>query len=159
MQKISPCLWFDGQAEEAAKFYVSIFANSRIVNIMRWPPGGPVPEGTPLLVDFELEGQSFQALNGGPQFKFNEAISLSISCETQAEVDALWQKLTAGGGQDGNCSWIKDKYGISWQIVPKLLPQLLNDPDRAKAGRVMAAMMQMNKIDIDKLKQAALAEK
>lgn len=155
MQKITPCLWFDGNAEEAANFYISIFPNSKIVSIMRWPPGMPGPENSVLVVYFELAGQSFMALNGGPQFKFNEAISLSVDCETQAELDAYWEKLLAGGGQPSECSWLKDKFGVSWQICPRILPQLLQDPDRAKAGRVMAAMMTMSKIDIDKLKQAA----
>src|SRR5438309_1970551 len=116
MQKIAPCLWFDGNAEEAVNFYVSVFANSRIVNVLRAPPGMPMPENSVVLVEFELEGQSFQALNGGPQFKFTEAISLSVSCATQQEVDTLWAKLTADGGQPSNCSWLKDKFGLSWQI-------------------------------------------
>lgn len=154
MQKIATCLWFDGNAEEAVNFYVSVFANSRIVSVLRAPPGGPMPADSAILVTFELEGQTFLALNGGPQFKFSEAISLSVSCATQAEVDALWEKLTAGG-QPSDCSWLKDKYGLSWQICPKVLIDLLMDPDRGKAGRVMNAMMTMSKIDIAKLQQAA----
>lgn len=154
MQKITPCLWFDRNAEEAAKFYTSIFKNSKIVNILRCGEAGPYPKGTVLLVQFQLEGQDFQALNGGPEFKFNEAISLSVDCESQAEVDDLWAKLTADGGQPSQCSWLKDKYGVSWQIVPRILPQLLNDPNPEKARRAMLAMMQMSKIDVAKLKQA-----
>ncbi len=155
MDKLTPCLWFDNNAETAVNFYISVFANSRIISIMRWPPGGPAPEGTVLVIYFELEGQSFMAMNGGPHFKFTEAISLSIACETQAEVDVLWTKLTADGGQDSECSWVKDKFGLSWQIAPKVLAELLQDPDRQKAGRVMAAMMTMKKINIDKIKEAA----
>jgi predicted 3-demethylubiquinone-9 3-methyltransferase (glyoxalase superfamily) len=155
VQKITPCLWFDGNAEEAAKFYTSIFKNSKIVNILRCGEAGPWPKGTALLVHFQLEGQDFQALNGGPEFKFNEAISLSVDCESQAEVDDLWDKLLADGGQPSQCSWLKDKFGVSWQIVPRILPQLLNDPNPEKARRAMQAMMQMSKIDVAKLKQAA----
>ncbi|HYG78337.1 MAG TPA: VOC family protein [Planctomycetota bacterium] len=154
-QKIAPCLWFDGNAEDAAKFYVSVFPNSRIVSIMRTPAGSPIPAGSVLVVYFELEGQSFIALNGGPQFKFNEAISLSVSCETQQEVDVLWKKLTDGGGVESECAWLKDKFGVSWQIVPNILPRLLMDSDPAKASRAFLAMMTMRKIDIDKIKRAA----
>lgn len=148
MQKISPFLWFDQQAEEAAKFYVSIFKDSRILNLM------PGPEGKVLGVNFELEGQNFKALNGGPQFKFTPAISLFVNCETQAEVDELWEKLSAGG-KAGRCGWLEDKYGLSWQIIPKQLGELLGSKDREKAGRAMQAMMQMDKIDIETLKRAA----
>jgi predicted 3-demethylubiquinone-9 3-methyltransferase (glyoxalase superfamily) len=155
MQKITPCLWFDDNAEAAVKFYTSVFKNSKIVNVLRCGEAGPWPKGTVLLIHFQLEGQDFQALNGGPQFKFTEAISLSVDCESQAEVDELWAKLTADGGQPSQCSWLKDKFGVSWQIVPRALPQLLNDPNPEKAMRAMQAMMTMGKIDITKLKAAA----
>ena len=154
MQKITPCLWFDGKAEDAAKFYTSIFKDSKIVKILRCGDAGPWPKGTALLVHFQLQGQDFQALNGGPQFNFNEAMSLSVDCEDQAEVDRLWEKLTADGGQPSQCSWLKDKFGVSWQIVPRILPQLLNDSNPAKAKAAMQAMMQMTKIDVQKLKDA-----
>jgi predicted 3-demethylubiquinone-9 3-methyltransferase (glyoxalase superfamily) len=147
MQKITTFLWFDGNAEEAMKFYVSIFKNSKIVSTMAGPDG-KVLTGT-----FELEGQQFMALNGGPMFKFTEAISLFVNCETQAEVDDLWKKLTAGGAES-QCGWLKDKFGLSWQIIPSALGRLLGDKDRAKAGRAMQAMLQMKKIDIAKLQQA-----
>jgi predicted 3-demethylubiquinone-9 3-methyltransferase (glyoxalase superfamily) len=153
VQKITPFLWFDKEAEEAANFYVSIFKNSKIVNISRYPEGSPNPAGTVMTVEFQLDGRDFIALNGGPHFKFTEAISLSVSCETQAEVDELWAKLTAGG-EEGPCAWLKDKYGLSWQIVPTALPRLLKDKDRAKASRVMQAMMKMKKIDVGKLQEA-----
>jgi len=154
MQKISPCLWFDRNAEDAVRFYTSVFKDSKVVNILRCGDAGPWPKGTVLMIQFQLAGQDFQALNGGPQFKFTEAISLSVDCESQAEVDELWAKLTADGGQPSQCSWLKDKFGVSWQIVPRALPQLLNDPNPEKAKRAMQAMMQMGKIDIAKLKQA-----
>ena len=147
VQKITTFLWFDGHAEEAMKFYVSIFKNSKIVSTMAGPDG-KVLTGT-----FQLEGQQFMALNGGPQFKFTEAISLFVNCETQAEVDDLWNKLTAGGAES-QCGWLKDKFGLSWQIIPSALGRLLGDKDRAKAGRAMQAMLQMKKIDIAKLQQA-----
>ena len=147
MQKIIPFLWFDHQAEEAASFYISVFKNSRIVNVAR---NGEAA----ISVTFELAGQRYIALNGGPQFKFTEAISLFINCETQQEVDELWKKLTSGGGQESRCGWLKDKYGMSWQIIPTALGKMLGDPDPAKAGRVMQAMLQMSKIDIAKLQQA-----
>ncbi len=153
MQKVTPFLWFDREAEEAANFYVSIFKNSKIVNISRYPEGSPNPAGTVMTVEFQLDGRDFIALNGGPHFKFTEAISLSVSCETQAEVDELWSKLTAGG-EEGPCAWLKDKYGLSWQIVPTALPRLLKDKDRAKASCAMQAMMKMKKIDIGKLQEA-----
>jgi predicted 3-demethylubiquinone-9 3-methyltransferase (glyoxalase superfamily) len=148
MQKINPFLWFDNQAEEAAKFYVSVFKNSRVLGIM------PGPDGKALGASFEIEGQQFKALNGGPQFKFTPAISLFVNCETQAEVDELWAKLTAGGGKPGRCGWLTDKYGLSWQIVPTALGELLGSPDRARAAKAMNAMMQMDKIDIGGLQQA-----
>jgi predicted 3-demethylubiquinone-9 3-methyltransferase (glyoxalase superfamily) len=147
MQKITPFLWFDGKAEEAMQFYVSIFKNSKIVSTM------PGPDGKVLTGTFQLEGQQFMALNGGPQFKFTEAISLFVNCETQAEVDDLWNKLTAGGAES-QCGWLKDKFGLSWQIIPSALGRLLGDKDRVKANRVMQAMLQMKKIDIAKLQQA-----
>jgi len=154
-QRITPFLWFDGKAEEAVNFYVSVFKNSRITKITRNSEVGPGPAGSVLLVNFQLEGQEFIALNGGPEFKFNEAISFSVDCQTQAEVDELWAKLTADGGKPGQCSWLKDKFGVSWQIVPRILPELLGDKDPAKAKRAMQAMMQMGKIDIKRLQQAS----
>jgi predicted 3-demethylubiquinone-9 3-methyltransferase (glyoxalase superfamily) len=153
MQKITPYLWFDSQAEEAANFYVSIFNNSKIVNISRYGEAGPGPVGTVLTVSFELEGQEFTALNGGPAFKFTEAISFFVDCKSQEEVDELWEKLSAGG-EEGPCGWLKDKFGLSWQIVPTLLIEMLNDPDPEKARRVTEAMLQMKKIDIPTLEQA-----
>jgi predicted 3-demethylubiquinone-9 3-methyltransferase (glyoxalase superfamily) len=153
MQKITPFLWFDTQAEEAANFYASIFKNSRIVTVTRYTEVGPGPAGSAMTVVFELEGQRFIALNGGPHFKFTEAISLVVDCETQAELDGYWEKLTADGGQEVQCGWLKDKYGLSWQIVPKILGELAADPK--KSGKVMAAMMKMKKIDIEGLRQAA----
>ena len=153
MSKITPFLWFDNQAEEAANLYVSIFKNSKILNITRYGEAGPGPAGTVMTVNFQLDGQEFIALNGGPQFKFTEAISFSVNCKSQEEVDELWAKLTEGG-EEGPCGWLKDKYGLSWQINPTVLGEMLNDPDPEKAQRVMAAMLQMKKIDIAKLKQA-----
>ena len=158
MQKIHPCLWFDNQAEEAAKFYVSIFKNSRIGKVTRYGEAGSQaagrPKGSVMTVSFELDGQELTALNGGPHFKFSEAISLVVNCETQKEVDDLWETLSKGG-ETQQCGWLKDKYGLSWQIVPNVLFELLLDKDAAKAERVMAAMLQMKKIDIRQLKQAA----
>ena len=148
MKKITPFLWFDNQAEEAMNFYVSIFKNSKVLGVT------PGPNGIAQTVTFELEGQEFMALNAGPQFKFNEAISFFVNCKTQAEVDELWQKLTADGGEEGRCGWLKDKYGLSWQIIPTALGQMLGDPDPQKAGRAMQAMLKMNKIDIQGLRQA-----
>ena len=153
-QTISPFLWFDNQAEDAAKLYVSIFPNSRILGVSRYGEAGPGPKGTVMTVSFELDGQRFIALNGGPQFKFTEAISFSIECETQEEVDRYWAKLTAGG-EEGPCGWLKDKYGLSWQVNPRVLGELLSDPDHKKAKRVMEAMLKMKKIDIATLKRAA----
>jgi predicted 3-demethylubiquinone-9 3-methyltransferase (glyoxalase superfamily) len=158
MQKITPFLWFDNQAEEAANFYVSIFKNSKIGRITRYEEEGAKvsgkPKGTVMTVEFQLDGQDFIALNGGPQFKFTEAISFSVNCETQEEIDELWAKLRAVGGEEGQCGWLKDKYGLSWQIVPPILDELLGDKDAEKSGRVMKAMLQMKKIDIHTLKQA-----
>jgi predicted 3-demethylubiquinone-9 3-methyltransferase (glyoxalase superfamily) len=153
MQKISPFLWFDGKAEEAANLYVSIFKNSKIVGVSRYGEGSPGPKGSVMTVAFQLEGQQFTALNGGPQFHFTEAISFFVNCETQEEVDHLWEKLSAGG-EPGQCGWLKDRFGVSWQIVPSILPKLLGDTDPAKSARVMQAMLKMHKIDITALKEA-----
>ena len=153
MQKISPFLWFDNQAEEAANYYVSIFKNSKILDVSRYSEGAPFPAGTVMGVTFVLDGVEFQALNGGPQFSFTEAISFFVKAETQEEIDDLWDKLTADG-EPGPCGWLKDKYGLSWQIVPPLLGELLADPDADKAGAVMRAMMEMGKIDIEGLRGA-----
>jgi len=156
MQKIKPFLWFDTQAEEAAKFYCSIFKDSKILSVERYPEGAPGGMGgRVMIVNFELEGQPFIALNGGPMFKFTEAISFSISTETQEETDYYWNKLTSGGGQESQCAWLKDKFGLSWQVVPTALSKLLADPDRNKAQRVMQAMLQMKKIEIAVLHRAA----
>ncbi len=146
MTKITPFLWFDNQAEEAANYYVGIFKNSRIINVARYGLEGPGVDGSVMTVDFQLDGQEFVALNGGPYFKFTEAVSFVVNCETQAEVDEMWTKLSAGG-QEVQCGWLKDRYGLSWQVVPTLLGQLLSDPDPAKAQRVMKAMLKMVKID------------
>jgi predicted 3-demethylubiquinone-9 3-methyltransferase (glyoxalase superfamily) len=154
MQKITPFLWFDGQAEEAAEHYVSIFDNSRIVSVERYGEAGPGPAGTAMTVHFELEGQEFIGLNGGPEYRFTEAISFYVGCETQDEVDALWEKLTADGGEPGPCGWLKDRYGVSWQVIPNVLPALLGDPDPERAGRAMKAMLSMSKIDIQGLRDA-----
>jgi len=153
MQKISPFLWFDTQAEEAAEHYVSIFQNSAILGVSRYGEGAPVPAGTVMSVSFVLDGVEFQALNGGPQFPFTEAISLFVRAETQPEIDALWAALT-DGGEPGRCGWLKDRFGLSWQIVPPVLFELLADPDPARAGRVMAAMLGMGKLDIAALRAA-----
>ena len=154
MKKIVPCLWFDGQAEEAARFYTSLFENSRVLHVTRHGEGGPAPKGTAMSVTFELDGHPYMALNGGPHFKFTEAISLVVDCENQEEVDYFWSKLTAGGGSPSQCGWLKDKFGLSWQIVPKVMMEMLGDKDPVKSKRVMEAMLQMTKIDIGKLKQA-----
>jgi predicted 3-demethylubiquinone-9 3-methyltransferase (glyoxalase superfamily) len=153
MQKITPFLWFDSQAEEAAKFYVSVFGNSRILKTVRYGAAGPGPAGSVMTVVFELNGVQFTALNGGPLHRFSEAISFVANCQSQAEVDTLWEKLSAGGRPD-RCGWLKDRYGLSWQIVPTVLPVLLSDPDAAKAQRTMAAMLQMTKLDIAALEKA-----
>ena len=154
MNKISPFLWFDTQAEEAARFYVSVFKNSRLGKITRYGAGSPGPAGTVMTAEFELEGESFIALNGGPQFQFSEAVSFSVDCKSQEEVDYFWDKL-GDGGQPGPCGWLKDKFGLSWQINPAILGQLLSDPDAAKAKRVMDAMLKMSKIEIAELQRAA----
>lgn len=153
MQKITPFLWFDGKAEEAMKFYVSVFENSQVVNVTRYGEAGPGPKGTVMIATFQLNGQEFIALNGGPQFKFTEAISFLVNCETQKEVDELWGKLSEGG-EKSRCGWLKDKYGLSWQIVPTVLGEMLRDKDAEKSKRVMMTMLQMEKIDIATLKQA-----
>src|SRR5205809_1374788 len=162
MQKITPFLWFDNQAEEAVKFYTSIFKDSKIGKITRYGEAGEKvagrPSGSVMTIDFEVEGQKFTALNGGPQFKFNESISFVVNCGTQEEVDYFWDKLAADGGQESQCGWLKDKFGLSWQVVPTVLIEMLHDKDPEKSERVMKAMLQMQKIDINKLK-AAYAEK
>ena len=153
MQKITPFLWFDSQAEAAANFYVSIFNNSRVLGISRYGEAGPGPKGSAMTVDFELDGQRFTGLNGGPHFKFTEALSFVVHCKTQEEVDTFWGKLLEGG-QESQCGWLKDKYGLSWQIVPTILPEMLRDPDPQKSKRVMEAMLKMKKIDIAGLTRA-----
>jgi predicted 3-demethylubiquinone-9 3-methyltransferase (glyoxalase superfamily) len=157
MHDITPCLWFDTEAEEAATFYTSIFPNSRILDIAPYGAGAPRPEGMVMTVSFELDERKFVALNGGPDFTFDEAISFQVSCRNQEEVDAFWSKLSEGG-EEGPCGWLKDKYGLSWQIVPTALRELLADPDREKAQRVMQAMLKMKKIEIDALERAAEQE-
>jgi predicted 3-demethylubiquinone-9 3-methyltransferase (glyoxalase superfamily) len=156
MTKLSPCLWFDTEGEEAAMFYISVFKNSRILSIARYGEGGPREAGSAMLVTFELDGQEFSALNGGPQFTFDEAISFQVSCDSQADVDYYWDRL-GEGGEEGPCGWLKDKYGVSWQVVPGQVVELLADPDAQKAQRAMAAVMQMKKIDIEAVRQAAAA--
>ena len=153
MHKITPFLTFNDQAEEAMNFYVSIFRNSKILSVSRYGEGGPGPKGAVMTGTFELDGQEFMALNGGPSFTFSEGISLFVNCETQEEVDELWDKLSEGG-EKGPCGWLKDKFGVSWQIIPSALGEMLSDPDPAKAQRAMQAMLQMSKIDIQKLKDA-----
>ena len=157
MQKITPCLWFDGKAEEAAEYYVSIFKNSRITKTMRWGDVGPGPKGSVLTVQFQLEGQDFLALNGGPQYQFTPAISLMVDCKNQAEVDALWDKLS-DGGEKVQCGWLTDRFGVSWQIVPTVLLEMISDKDTKRADRVMEAMMEMKKLDFAGL-QAAYEER
>jgi predicted 3-demethylubiquinone-9 3-methyltransferase (glyoxalase superfamily) len=154
MQKITPCLWFDTQGEEAARFYTSVFPNSRVLKVTHYGSAGPRPEGTVMTVEFELDGRQFTALNGGPEFTFSEAVSFEVSCEDQEEVDFYWDRLSEGGEQ-GPCGWLKDRFGLSWQIVPTALPRLLGDADTEKAQRVMAAMLQMRKIDVEELERAA----
>ena len=156
MPKQIPCFWFDGQAEEAAKHYTSIFPNSSIGDVTRYGPDMPPPmkEGDVLTVDFTLDGQPYTGLNGGPQFQFNEAISIQIMCEDQEEADHYWNRLTEGG-EESQCGWLKDKFGVSWQVVPRRLNELLDDPDREKSQRVMAAMLSMRKIELDELERAA----
>jgi len=153
MQKIVPFLWFDGKAEQAMNFYVSIFKNSKVLRVTRWGDGGPGPKGEVMSAQFELEGQEFYALNGGPQYRFTPAISLFVNCETQEEVDTLWHKLLEGG-QPQRCGWLQDKFGLSWQIIPTALGRMLGDKNPKKAGNVMNAMLQMDRIHIEKLQQA-----
>lgn len=155
MQTISPFLWFDDQAEQAAEFYVSLFPGSRIVSVSRYPEGSPGPAGQAMSVTFELDGLGLQALNGGPAFSFTEAISLFVRVETQEEIDRLWDALTADGGEPGRCGWLKDRWGLSWQIVPPVLFELLGDPDPERAGRAMQAMLTMGRLDIAALRAAA----
>jgi predicted 3-demethylubiquinone-9 3-methyltransferase (glyoxalase superfamily) len=164
IQKITPCLWFDHQAEEAARFYTTIFENSQIVSMTRYGEAGREihgkPAGTVMTVAFELDGQAFTALNGGPVFTFNAAISFQVSCETQAEVDYFWEQLSTGGDEQAQqCGWLKDRYGVSWQIVPKVLLEMIQDPDAAKSQRVMQALLQMKKLDIATLRRAHEGEK
>jgi predicted 3-demethylubiquinone-9 3-methyltransferase (glyoxalase superfamily) len=153
-QRITPFLWFNGNAEEAIDLYVSLFKDSRILSVTRYGEGGPGPAGQVMTANFELEGQQFMALNGGPQFPFTEAISFYVNCETQQEVDELWDKLIADGGEPSQCGWLKDKFGLSWQIIPRALGRMLSDKDLEKSGRAMQAMLQMQKIDIKTLEQA-----
>ena len=154
MPKITPCLWFDTKGEEAARLYVSVFPNSRIVDVTHYGSAGPRPEGMVMTVSFELDGRPFVALNGGPEFGFSEAVSFQVDCADQAEVDHYWDRLSEGG-EEGPCGWLKDRFGLSWQIVPRVLPELLAQPDAEKAQRVMAAMLQMRKIEIAELERAA----
>jgi predicted 3-demethylubiquinone-9 3-methyltransferase (glyoxalase superfamily) len=153
--KITPFLWFDTQAEDAAKHYVSIFGDGRVLNVLRYGDAGPGPKGEVMVVEFELRGQKFTALNGGPQFKFDEAISFVVNCEDQAEVDYFWERLRADGGEPSVCGWLRDKYGLAWQVVPRRLFELMSDPDGAKAQRATAAMLKMTKFDIGALERAA----
>jgi predicted 3-demethylubiquinone-9 3-methyltransferase (glyoxalase superfamily) len=155
VQKITPFLWFDADAEEAVNFYVSIFKNSKVLSVTRCGDAGPGPKGSVLTMTFQLEGQQFYALNGGPMYKFTPAISLFVDCKTQAEVDELWDKLCEGGGRPIQCGWLEDKFGLSWQIIPSVLMELLNDKDPQRSQRAMKAMMQMVKIDIETLQRAA----
>jgi predicted 3-demethylubiquinone-9 3-methyltransferase (glyoxalase superfamily) len=154
MPQLTPCLWFDTEGEDAAELYTSVFPNSKILEVARYGSAGPRPEGTVMTVSFELDGQEFLALNGGPDFKFNEAVSFQIFCRDQDEVDHYWEKL-GEGGEHGPCGWLKDRFGLSWQVVPTRLTELLEDPDREKSQRVMAAMLKMGKIEIDELERAA----
>src|SRR5437764_7592976 len=153
MQKITPFLWFNGQAEEAMHFYVSIFKNSKVISVSRYGEAGPGPKGSVMSCTFQLEGQTFYALNGGPLFSFTPAISLFVNCETQAEVDELWEKLSAGGKKE-RCGWLKDKFGLSWQVIPTALGKLMADKDAGKSQRVMQAMLKMDKIEIEQLQEA-----
>jgi predicted 3-demethylubiquinone-9 3-methyltransferase (glyoxalase superfamily) len=159
MSKITPCLWFDGNAEEAARFYVSLLRDSRIDSVIRSPADNPsTPAGAAVMVDFTLAGRPFKGLNGGPQFPFTEAVSFFVDCVDQTEVDRLWEALTADGGSPGRCGWLKDRFGVSWQIVPRQLGEMLTDPDRARAGRAMEAMLKMSKIDVSELRRAFESE-
>jgi predicted 3-demethylubiquinone-9 3-methyltransferase (glyoxalase superfamily) len=153
-QKITPFLWFDTNAEEAVNLYTSIFENSKIISLTRYGDNAPAPKGTVMSAKFELEGLEFMALNAGPHYKFTPAVSFLVKCDTQAEIDRFWTLLTADGGEPGRCGWLKDRFGLSWQIVPSMLGELLSNPDQAKAGRAMQAMLQMNKLDIEGLRNA-----
>ncbi len=153
-QKITPFLWFNQEAEEAANFYVSLFPDSKILSVSRYGDAGPGPKGSAMVVEFQLAGQKYQALNGGPHFKFTEAISLLVNCDSQEEVDTLWSKLTANGGQESQCGWLKDRFGLSWQIVPSRFMELMKDKDPKRTQRVMQAMMTMKKFDIARLEEA-----
>jgi predicted 3-demethylubiquinone-9 3-methyltransferase (glyoxalase superfamily) len=153
-QKITPNLWFDTEAEDAANYYISVFGNGRIVNVARYPEGSPGPAGTVMTVEWELNGQRFVGINGGPQFKFDEAVSFQINCDTQDEVDYYWDKLSEGG-EEGQCGWLKDKFGLSWQVVPAGMEEVFSNPDPEKAQRAMQAMLGMSKLDIDALRRAA----
>lgn len=155
---IVPNLWFDGQAEEAAAFYCSVFKNSRVVSVAHYPEGSPGPAGTVMTVEWELDGQRFVGINGGPQFTFDEAVSFQVTCEDQAELDQLWDALLAGGGQESQCGWLKDRYGLSWQVVPGGMEELFSDPDPSRAQRAMQAMLGMRKIDVAALQRAADGE-
>ncbi|CAO5150079.1 PhnB-like domain-containing protein [Frankia sp. AiPs1] len=155
MPPITPCLWFDDQGEPAAQLYTSLFPNSRITNVSRYGPGGMRPEGTAMTVQFELEGREYVALNGGPQFPQTEAFSLQVFCSSQAEIDLYWEALTADGGSESQCGWLKDRFGVSWQIVPTALGELLGDPDPGRARRATEAMLKMSKLDIGELRRAA----
>jgi predicted 3-demethylubiquinone-9 3-methyltransferase (glyoxalase superfamily) len=153
-QRITPFLWFDNQAEEAANYYCSIFTNSKLGQVVRYGESGPGPKGSVMIVTFQLDSQDFTALNGGPRFKFTEAISLVVNCETQEEIDYYWEKLSADGGEEVQCGWLKDKYGLSWQVVPTIIGELMSGKDPARSDRVMQAVMQMKKLDIQKMKDA-----
>jgi predicted 3-demethylubiquinone-9 3-methyltransferase (glyoxalase superfamily) len=155
MEKITPCLWFDTQGEEAANFYVSVFPDSKILHVQRYGAAGPGEPGAVMVVEFQLHGQKHVALNGGPQFTFNEAVSLQVWCENQDEVDYYWDRLTSGGGEEGPCGWVKDRFGLSWQVVPRRLTELLDDPDPGRSQRAMRAMLEMKKIDIAAAEKAA----
>jgi predicted 3-demethylubiquinone-9 3-methyltransferase (glyoxalase superfamily) len=155
MSAITPCLWFDTEGEEAAELYTSIFPNSRIKHVARYGDAGPRPAGSAMTVSFELDGHEFVALNGGPQYTFNEAVSFQIDCETQEDVDHYWERLTEGGGEPGPCGWLKDRFGVSWQVIPRRLNELLSDPDPERSQRAMAAMLKMRKIEVAELERAA----
>jgi predicted 3-demethylubiquinone-9 3-methyltransferase (glyoxalase superfamily) len=155
MPKTIPCLWFDNQAQQAAELYTSLFPNSRITGVTHYGPDTPGPEGKVMTVDFELDGQQYVGLNGGPLFTFSEAVSFQIMCRDQEEIDHYWDGLSGDGGQEGPCGWVKDRFGLSWQVVPTALPELLNDPDAERAQRAMQAMLKMRKLDVDELRRAA----
>lgn len=154
-QRIVPSLWFDGTAQQAAEFYLTVFANSQILNVTRYPKGSPGPEGEVMTVEFVLDGQRFVGINGGPQFSFSEAVSFQISCETQEEVDRYWEQLTSDGGEEGQCGWLKDKFGLSWQVVPEGMDEVFANPDAGAAERAMKVMMGMKKLDVAALRAAA----